>query len=390
MKHGVAAFVLLLTSGCAGCEFTGGACDPGFVSQGVPTALAVATHGGHAFIAATWFHRPDPCEDAGRIGGAIHFVDLTVTPPEVTLVGMVPFLTGRGALTSEEFVVVPGDIFVEIIDPVYAVVDAAAPTSVELVATASMPTRVVSDGNEAFIVLPSASAVLVRGAGAHESIPTIVSPRGLVVGSSGHLYVSGPSGEVAEIDIRTRAESRRLEACPNLGPITIMAANSILLACSTGGLGLLEQDGTFSTVLTRMSFIDEISGIPGLDRALVSWSEQGYDSGIFVLGTGLLAESTPRRLDDNAVFGTASAYAVAGGVPRTVALVDGETSAIPDFPITNPADSRIDGRFPGEILIATGRNGSYEMFLVRIDAETGSALGPPISVPPPPPEMLSD
>lgn len=379
---------MLLSAGCAGgCEPPGGGvCEPSFQSQAVPTALGLASNGSYAFVAATWYYSPDPCEDTGRIGGAIHFIDLQSATPEATLV-LLPFSTGRGVLVGGEFVVIQGEIGGGA-NPSYLVASASDLTSFELIPLAGPAAGIVGVDSEAFLLLSEQNSVLVHGSGADEAISTIANARGMT-SATNRLYISGETGEVAEIAVDTRLEISRSTACANLGPVTVTTGNSILMQCRDGGLGLLGQDGSF-TVSLAPTYFRGVTSEPGIDRALVSFDgPSGYETSLYVLGTGLSPESIPRKLDDDAIFGPTFAYAVAGGFPRTINLLNGESGPIPGFDLVNPDFTQLDGRFPGAIAIATGRRSFYEMHLVLVDSVTGEALGDPISIPPPDPDLLT-
>ena len=102
---------------------------------------------------------------------------------------------------------------------------------------------------------------------------------------------------------------------------------------------------------------------------------------LFSATSGVLSVSPiPGWLEDDPIYLGDEAVVVTGGGARRVTLPGGGTSF---FPSAGSHAAQIELTSDDRLLIATGREGRYELLLHVLDPTTGEPLQDPVALPPP-------
>lgn len=379
VKATMMAFVMGPVAGLIGCG-NYGSCDPPYGKEVIPTGVEVSPDGRYAFVAATWFYRKDSCA-SGRVGGAIHVVDLLSSEEPVTLDGL-PASTGSAAITSESFISLRGSFAAPLdLDADYFSVPIAPPFAVERV---ELPVDALAvqatAGNAAFLLIND--RVLIRsGASPDVIIPVPQGASGIARGNR-RVYVSSLSGEVSEIDPFVGEEVRRIPSCPSHGPIAVLGTGLILSTCQTGGIAAIDPSTSAIAVAATNDYFTAVAASPNAARAIVSIPDpQGTDdSRVFDPTLGLVGELIFGGLGDAGVFFSDRAYVVTANTPRIVDLATGEASQIPGI-LYSSFFSQVANLPPDRVIVVRSR--AYELELHVIDSMTGAATQDPVLLPPP-------
>lgn len=383
MRILLAGVVFACTACVDGCLPNFGSCDPEYGNEVIPTGLEVTSEGRYVFVAATWFRRVDSC-GPGRIGGAIHVVDLSQPDGAPITFDGLPATTGLSAITDDAFITLRGSSWVPPLDAErdYFAVPTSPPFAVRRVAVPEYPIAVGSTGaNAAFLLVTD--QVLIRRGDSDDVIIAAPSLLRRLTHGRGRIYVSSASGEISEIDPQARVEVRRLASCNSYGPIAVVGTSLVLSSCESGGIALVDTVLNSYAVAVTNNYFSAITGSLNTPRAIVSLPDpQGTgDSLVFDPVVGFVGEPFFGELDDAAVFFSDRAFAVTANAPVMIDLESGESSRIPGI-LFHSAFSQIALLPPSDVVVVRNRGG-FDLELHIIDGATGAALRDPITLPPP-------
>jgi len=374
--------LLACTGGCSG----GDNCDSSFTSQVLPTG--VAARGTQAFVSANWFLRPSNDCREGRIGGAIHIVDLASGTS--TTLATVAGMTGASGLNSTEFAVIPGGSRAPSlsVNEYFSVAVGSSSPQVSLQALPSQPLAVLGSGGDLFFLLDGDSVVR-RVDSSEDALETVQAGRELAF-AKGFLLVSSQASQVAVIDRSTFSEAYRLSSCDSAGPVSFAAPDHVLLQCFTGGMQILSLNSGGAAVPGLAEYhVVGLTGDPGSPRAIVSIEDLGGPPGtttqVLDIADGLTGVENVGAISGEAVWNSAGAIvAKSPGFPVRVEFPSGAMSLLPgiDPGIGQGPNSRIAPLSSDRVVVAIGTM-SFEAFLLVLDSETGELTQPPIELHPP-------
>ena len=264
------------------------------------------------------------------------------------------------------------------------------------------PKGIASVGGQAFLRFSSdPSQILAHASGRTDSTISVGSPaRGFATGW-GKLYVSTSGGQISEIDPGTRTEIRRLAACPTAAAPAVVGSQTVLSACGSGGIGVLDLMTSSFVVESSALVFSEVAGKEGQPYALVSQSNFGASVGdgatrVFSPGGGFAPSAAYGVLSAPPAFIGSHAIATkvrfadlyrGWGEPTLIDLTTGHEKSLPGFTLMTPGNGPIEARVVSTgsmVLIANGEDGAYKMLLDFVDGATGVAVHAPVTLPPPP------